>query len=70
MIKVRLTRGCTVSGILHTRGTIIEVENYIAERMEKRGVGEPLVSGLILPPSVRKSKKGKPKKQQRDHEGD
>lgn len=61
MIKVRLTRGCTVSGILHTRGTVIEVENHIAERMEKRGLGEPLVSGLILPKSAQK-KKGKPRK--------
>lgn len=63
MIKVRLIRACTVKGILHTRGMIIEVENYLAERMEKRGLGEPLVSGLILPRSARK-KKGKPRKKQ------
>jgi len=69
-MKVRLTKGCTVRGIVYPRNVVIEVPNYIAERMEKRGLGEPLVSGLILPPSVRKSKKGKPKKRQRDHEGD
>jgi hypothetical protein len=69
MIKVRLTRGCTVSGIVHTRGTVIEVENYIAEKLEKRGLGEPLISGLILPRSARK-KKSKPKKRSTEDKGE
>ncbi len=69
MLKVRLTRGCTVSGILHTRGTVIEVENYIAEKLEKRGLGEPLISGLILPRSAQK-KKGKPRKKRSTDKGE
>ena len=69
MIKVRLIKGCTVRGILHPRCTILNVENYLAEKLEKRGLGEPLISGLILPRSARK-KKGKPKKRSTEDKGE
>lgn len=67
-VKVRVKKGLTYRNIKLAAGTVLEIPKTTAER--RKDVFEPLVSGLIVPESVRseatvseeEKPTGKPKK--------
>lgn len=62
--KVRLRKDIIYRGLAVLKGQVLEVLTPTAERMEKKGLAEPLVSELILPESAR-PKKGRGTKRKR-----
>lgn len=63
--KVRLRKDVIYRGLAYLKGQVLEdVPMPTAERMEKKGLAETLVSGLILPESAR-PKKGRGTKRKR-----
>ncbi len=62
--KVRLRKDILYRGLAYLKGQVLEVPTPTAERMEHKGLAEPLVSGLILPESA-KPKKGRGTKRKR-----
>lgn len=62
--KVRLRKDIIYRGLAVLKGQVLEVLTPTAERMEKKGLAEPLVSGLIIPESA-KPKRGRGTKRKR-----
>ncbi len=67
--KVRLRKDVLYRGLAYLKGQVLEVPTPTAERMENKGLAEPLVSGLILPESAKpkKGRKGTKRKRLTDY---